>query len=57
MLNSRTWLLRVKRNTVNPTVYEILFLLKVFLTMFVRNGIIEDKIIYSCTYDINSVGY
>ena len=56
IINSSTWLLRVKRNIVNPTTYEILFLLKVFLTLFVRNGIIEDNMIYSCTYDVNSVG-
>ena len=56
MLNSRTWLLRVKRNTVNPTVYENLFLLKVFLTLFLRNGIMEDNMIYSCKYDVNYVG-
>ena len=56
MLNSRTWLLKVKRNTVNPTVYEILFLLIVFLTLFLRNGIMEDNMIYSCKYDVNSVG-
>ena len=56
MLNSRTRLLRVKRNTVNSTVYEILFLLIVFLTLFLRNGIMEDNMIYSCKYDVNSVG-
>ena len=56
MLNSRTRLLRVKRNTVNPTVYEILFLLIVFLALFLRNGIMEDNMIYSCNYDVNSVG-
>ena len=56
MLTSRSWLLRVKRNIVNPTVYEILFPLKVFLTLFVRNGIIEDNMNYSCTFDVNSVG-
>ena len=56
MLNSTTWLLRVKRNNVNPTAYEILFLLIVFLTLFLRNGIMEDNMIYSSTYDVNSVG-
>ena len=56
MLNSRTWLLRVKRNTINLKVYEILFLLIVFLSLFLRNGIMEDNMIYSCKYDVNSVG-
>ena len=56
MLNSRTQLLRVKRNTVNPTIYEILFLLIAFLTLFLRNGIMEDNMIYSCNYDVNYVG-
>ena len=56
MLNSRTRLLRVKRNTVNSTVYEILFLLIVLLTLFLRNGIMEDNMIYRCKYDVNSVG-
>ena len=56
MLNSRTRLLRVKRSTVNPMVYEILFLLIVFLTLFLRNGIMEDNMIYSCKYNVNSVG-
>ena len=56
MLNFRTQLLRVKRNTVNTTVYENLFLLKVFLTLFLRNGIMEDNMIYSCKYDVNSIG-
>ena len=56
MLNSISRLLRFKRNTINPIVYEILFLLKVFLTLFLRNGIMEDNMIYSCKYDVNSVG-
>ena len=55
MLNSRTRLLRVKRNTVNPTVYEILFLLIVFLNLFLRNGIMEENMIYSTNYDVNFV--
>ena len=56
MLNSRTRLLRVKRNTVNPIVYEILFLPIIFLTFFLRNGIMEDNMIYSCKSDVKSVG-
>ena len=56
MLNSRSRLLRVKINTVNPTIYEILFLLIVFLTLFLRNGITKDNMIYSCKYDVNSIG-
>ena len=56
MLNSRTRLLRVKRNTINHTVYENLFMLKVFLTLLLRNGIMEHNMIYSCKYDVNSVG-
>ena len=56
MLNSRTQLLRVKRNTVNPTVYEILFLLIVFLTLFLRHGIMEDNMIYIFNSNVNFVG-
>ena len=55
MLNSRNRLLRVKRNTVNPTVYEILFLLIVFLTLFLRNRIMKDYLTYNYKYDANSV--
>ena len=46
----------LKENTVNPTAYEKLFFLKVFSILFLINGIMDDSMICSCTYDVNFVG-
>ena len=55
MLISRTQILRVKRNTVNPTVYEILVLAYSINNSVFQNRIKKDYMTYRYKYDANSI--